>query len=205
MTAAQTSTGCSIGALLLAAGESTRFNSDKRDAKLPGGKAMLATSLCLYADQFDELLLVLRAGDENITCTNPAISKIYSEEAKHGMGSSLADAIRHVQNLPRPWDFAFIALGDMPFIAPKSLRRLYAAAQAVLAVHDKRILVPQHAGRAGHPVGFSAHFFPELAQISGDQGARELLKTHQADIGYLPLEDPGLLQDIDRPQDLPTA
>lgn len=205
MTTARTAAGRSIGALLLAAGESARFNSDKRGAALPGGKAMLATSLRLYADQFDELLLVLRAGDEKIICADPAINTIYSEEAKHGMGSSLADAIRHIQNLPKPWDFAFIALGDMPFIAPKSLRRLDAAARAVLTAHDRRILVPQQAGRAGHPVGFSAHFFPELAQISGDQGARELLKTHQEDIDYLPLEDPGLLRDIDRPQDLPAA
>ena len=67
---------------------------------------------------------------------------------------------------------------------------------------ESTIVVPVCAGRRGHPVGFGGHFFPELALLGGDMGAKALLKRHAHELIEAPLDDPSVLRDVDRAGDL---
>jgi molybdenum cofactor cytidylyltransferase len=51
-------------------------------------------------------------------------------------------------------------------------------------------------------VAFGARFLPELGALDGDRGARDLLLQHPAAVQELPVDDPGILRDVDRPADL---
>jgi molybdenum cofactor cytidylyltransferase len=51
-------------------------------------------------------------------------------------------------------------------------------------------------------VGFSRALVPALQQVEGDQGARAVLRAHQASLWQIPCEDIGIFQDIDTPADL---
>ena len=84
----------------------------------------------------------------------------------------------------------------MPWIHPNTFCAIAAHAA------DDRIVIPVHRGRRGHPVAFGADFFPALAQLDGDVGARQLVAAHAAAVRELAVADAGILRDVDRPSDL---
>jgi molybdenum cofactor cytidylyltransferase len=62
------------------------------------------------------------------------------------------------------------------------------------------VVYAQHHGRRGHPVGFGAELYSELAHLSGDDGARRLVARYPA-FG-VEVDDPGVLIDVDTEADL---
>jgi molybdenum cofactor cytidylyltransferase len=86
-------------------------------------------------------------------------------------------------------------------------RVTHSSLEAVLAAFSTRdhIVVPSFEGRRGHPVVFGARYFGALRQLGGDTGAREILKQHAALVREVPVNDPGVLLDVDTPQDLAGA
>lgn len=191
-----------IGAIVLAAGFGRRFGSDKRLAAL-NGKSVAETTLTAYASVFAHLRVVLRPEDEALAQRlAPFAEVILAEQAHLGMGHSLASGIAGVG-----WNWAFIGLADMPYVQTTTLRRLIQTAST-----SKRLIVRPHCTPDktqwaqqpphGHPIGFHRTLFPELEALTGDQGARDVLKNRLADIQEIPVDDPGVIRDIDQPKDL---
>ena len=113
--------------------------------------------------------------------------------AKVGMGTSIAAGVRACPDASG-W---LIALGDMPFIQPETIANILAALSASAA-----IVIPTFNGARGHPVAFAANFLPELMALQGDQGARSIVAAHPARLKLLPVDDAGVVADIDTPDDL---
>jgi molybdenum cofactor cytidylyltransferase len=65
------------------------------------------------------------------------------------------------------------------------------------------VVYAQHKGRRGHPVGFAAELYSELIQLSGDEGARRIMARYPAH--GQEVADPGVLLDVDTPDDLARA
>src|SRR5205085_9901912 len=109
------------------------------------------------------------------------------------MGASLACAAAAA-----PEESAFmIALADMPYIRASSLT----AIRDSLA-NGVHLVAPYFRTRRGHPVGIGARFRNELLNASGDEGARQLLERHATELVKIPVGDPGVIRDVDRPSDL---
>ena len=184
-----------IVGLLLAAGSATRFGSDKLLHRLLHGvpiavqaarhlKKEIASVVAVVRPKSDDLAGLLRAeGCEVVVCPI----------ADEGMGASLAYAVR----LAGAADGYLVALADMPFVRPTSI----AAVRDALA-SGARIAAPYFRTRRGHPVGISGAFRSELESLGGDEGARQLLAAHEADVVKVPVGDPGVIRDIDKPADL---
>ena len=85
----------------------------------------------------------------------------------------------------------------MPRVRPDTIR-----AVAEKLATGAGIVVPSYRGERGHPVGFGSRFKQELLSLSGDAGARALLKLHADQLVRLDVDDPGVLQDVDTPSDL---
>lgn len=140
-----------------------------------------------------------------------------------GMGRSLALAVQASRGQAAAQAGGWlVALGDMPFIAPQTIRAVAdvlahaladalahvpAHAPADLAAHalpgpPRALAAPLHGGRRGHPVAFSPAVGPELAALDGDDGARGLLQRHAQALVTVPVDDPGVLADVDEPADL---
>lgn len=191
------------GALLLGAGFSRRFGSDKRRhlVTLPDGSRvpMLCATAGLYARVFVETVVVVRVGDEDLStllARQAGVRTVVAADAAGGMGHSLAAGIRAVSG----WSYAFVGLGDMPFVRPETLRELRTTMERCLADGQRScILQPWHDGRPGHPVGFGAPHFAALAALTGDEGARRVLRDAHHDLVRLEVDDPGVLQDVDEP------
>ncbi|KQM47006.1 molybdopterin-guanine dinucleotide biosynthesis protein MobA [Pseudomonas sp. Leaf15] len=105
-----------------------------------------------------------------------------------GMGDSIAAAVAASASA----DGWLVVLGDMPFIQPSTLERV------IDAVQDEGISVPVQAGKYGHPVAFGRALGPRLMALSGDRGAKPLFT--KAVVREVPVEDPGVLWDVDVPQ-----
>jgi molybdenum cofactor cytidylyltransferase len=107
-----------------------------------------------------------------------------------GMGYSISTGVT-----ARPDAAGWLILpGDMPLVQPATLR----AVGEALAEHP--VVVAQHRGLRGHPVGFSPELYSELAGLTGDDGARRVVARYPA-FG-LEVDDAGVLADIDTPDDL---
>ncbi|MGQ5793239.1 nucleotidyltransferase family protein [Serratia sp. IR-2025] len=113
--------------------------------------------------------------------------------ASAGLGDSIAAGVAATPH----WQGWLIHLADMPFVGADVFR------QVADALRQHAIVRPCYAQQPGHPVGFSARLRKPLCQLRGDNGARELLQG--AAVHLLPLEYPGVVQDIDLPSQLPAS
>ncbi len=189
------------GVILLAAGASRRFGADKRKHLLAGGLPMLHATAEKYLACFEQVVVVLRPGDEGLEAAllerfaAQAPRVVFAAQAELGMGHSLAAGIAAAAD----WAYAFIALADMPFVEVATLRELDRIMQAA---GPDAIVQPSFEGNPGHPVGFGRGHFAELAAMSGDAGARSLVKHAGAEVLAVPVADRGVLRDVDQPTDL---
>lgn len=179
-------------ALVLAAGSSRRFGSDKRAARLPDGQSLLAATLALAQRNFPEVAVVLRSGDEAEALGVPSgVRVIRCADADLGMGHSLAAGVAALAE--ERFRAIAVMLGDMPWIADASLRHLAESADV------DRIVFPLHDGQRGHPVLFGRRYWQEMMTLTGDQGARRVLEDHEEAWLGLEVNDPGVLRDADTP------
>lgn len=180
--------------LLLAAGSGSRFGADKLKHPLTSG-LWLAQQACrnLLAG-VDRVIAVVRAEDELAACLRrEGADTVVCADAHAGMGTSLVCGVHHSHNAGG-W---LIALADMPWINPATIRQVAEALQG-----GAPIAAPAYLGQRGHPVGFARAFGPELIELRGDEGAKTLLQIHAAKLRLLACDDPGILRDVDRPADL---
>jgi molybdenum cofactor cytidylyltransferase len=181
--------------ILLAAGSATRFGSDKLLHPLPHGVAMAEQAARTLRSVMPRVVAVLRPGADETgrRLADAGCEIVWCASAAEGMGASLACAVRAT----READGWLVALADMPFVRPTSVG---AVRDALLA--GAALAAPYFRARRGHPVGFSRRFRGELEACAGDEGARRLLAAHEKEMVKVPVGDPGVVRDIDRPSDL---
>lgn len=186
----------SIAGLILAAGRAIRFGRDKRQALMPDGRSMLETVLAAYAAEFDQVFMVTRPDDAFGQSLANALGArvLVNEKADQGMGQSLACGARALMQRPEV-SGVVVGMADMPAVQPATLKALRQALRKSQAP-----VVPVYKGLLGQPRGLPRASFEALRQLSGDQGARQLLDWHQA--MAVPVDDPGVLLDADTPEDM---
>lgn len=169
--------------LLLAAGRGERFTASgatvhKLDALLNGQPVLTHTLRAVQAAGLPWYL-------------------VRPEGFTRGMGESIALGV----NATSDADGWLILPADLPLIQPASLQRV---AQA-LAETD--VVVPHCQQQQGHPVGFGRRYLTALLKLTGDRGAREIVRQARAEgrVQDLHLDDAGIVEDIDTLHDLDAA
>lgn len=181
------------GILLLAAGWGRRFGADKRQARLSNGRTLLQQTVAQLRCTGLPLRVCLRPGDDPLYDGFEAAEVLVCPGAQQGMGVSLAEGVAQV---PGDWDAVLVALADMPCIRPATVQAVTAALQ------PEGIVVPVYRGQRGHPVALHRHWFAALRALRGDRGARAILEAAGDACRWLPVVDPGVVQDVDRREDL---
>jgi len=188
--------------ILLAAGRGRRFDPsgahNKLLQRLPGGEPVLAASARTLLAACARVVAVVppHDGGAGELLRQLGCEVTVCPDADGGMGLSLAHAIRHSLHEQPPGQGWLVALGDMPFVEPSTLRALGAAIDDGAA-----IAAPLFEGRRGNPVAFGAAHRDALLALDGDQGARRLLAS--SPVATIAVPDAGILRDIDSPLDLP--
>lgn len=190
--------------ILLAAGRGKRFDPSGVQNKLlqtlggagaPTGDPVVVASAKNMLAALPRVLAIVRPGDDKVASLLGALGceVRVCADADLGMGESLVTAIEHTSGA-EGW---VIALGDMPHVLPQTIRALAATVE-----RGARIAAPVYQGRRGNPVAFGHFHLPLLLALSGDQGARDILKTHA--VSEVLVDDAGVVRDIDTPGDLST-
>ena len=189
-----------ITAILLAAGRSTRMGHANKLMHPLAESSILEQSLQhLARSNVGEIILITGFEAEKISAL-PLVKKLASEgklrivineNHENGMGSSLATGINA---LDTQTDATLITLGDMPYIQPNSIDQIITAANAH---NDKQIFIPQFNGKNGHPTLWRKPLFNQLAELSGDNGGKNIIQTHKSLSQIVAVDDQGILKDID--------
>jgi molybdenum cofactor cytidylyltransferase len=183
--------------ILLAAGRGQRFDPtgarNKLLEHLPGGELVVAASARNMLAALPRVIAVVPSDGAVASALRALGCEItICKDAGQGMGASLVHALRHSLPDSSAW---IVALGDMPFVRPSTIRSL-----ADALAHGAGIAAPAMHGRRGNPVAFSGEYLPQLLALQGDEGARGILKSHP--VTLVDVADPGIYQDIDSPADL---
>jgi len=85
---------------------------------------------------------------------------------------------------------------DHPLVRVDTIRKLLVVAKESLAP----LVIPTYLGDRGHPSFFRANLFSELNDPALDGGARTVVHRHLSDATLIPVDDSGVLADIDTPE-----
>ncbi|WP_404480203.1 NTP transferase domain-containing protein [Novosphingobium sp. BL-52-GroH] len=180
-------------AVVLAGGRATRFGSDKLSAMLGDAPLLFHAIRAARAAPVAKVIVVARPGlaiGEWAGAPPVEVVRLDSTALSETLKAGIAAA--------GSAEGAFVFLGDMPRIPHAVAGRLARAIGPAYAA------MPRHAGRPGHPVLLSARAFPEIATLTGDEGAGRLLRR-RADIVLEDCDDPAIHFDVDSPEDLASA
>lgn len=196
-----------IAAVVLAAGASRRFGSDKlRHPLMRSGVIMplAAHSLRPWLEKFGQVTVVVRPGagafcreiETALGASSTVIRWVVCKDAADGMAASLASGVQ--ANIGAAgW---LVGLADMPAVPTEAITGVCDALQ-----EGAELAAPFCDGRRGHPVGFAAYYREELLRLQGDAGARHLLVRDSSRVVPVEIGDDGILADVDTPGDLLTV
>jgi molybdenum cofactor cytidylyltransferase len=184
--------------VVLAAGRSERFGAGRHKLAQPlGASSVLAQTLARAIASHLRTVVVTTAAFVDVARSSVAardvvvLADVGSDGgASQGMGASIAAGVRASSD-SAGW---LVLPGDMPLVRPATLLAV------ARALDHHAVAYAQHGGRRGHPVGFAAELYPELTELSGDEGARRIIARYPA--FAVDLDDPGILVDIDTEDDL---
>ncbi len=188
-----------LGVVVLAAGFGRRFGAESKLHQPLAGQPVLAWTLNTLAQLKASAAVVVVAPEDRAAAEiarTAGFTPVVNPARAEGMGRSIASG---VAALPAGLHAVLIALGDMPNVQLKTCHALLAAFAAGDAA---RIVLPTYEGQRGHPVVFGADHFPALRALDGDTGARSILNAQAHAVLALAVTDPGVLMDIDTPDDL---
>jgi len=182
-----------IGAVVLAAGEGSRFGGPKQLAELDGRPLLehvLSTVAAVPAVERFVAVLGARADEIRARVDLRGADLVVADDWAEGQAASLRAGLAALDDV----DGVLILLGDQPGITP-------AAIEAVLVHFDgTRPLRAVYDGAPGHPVVLPRTLIPAALELRGDEGARELLEAsgvRRIEVGHLC--EP---TDVDTPADL---
>jgi molybdenum cofactor cytidylyltransferase len=178
-------------AIILAAGASTRLGQPKQLAVLSGETLLARAARVAHEADCSPILVVLGAEANRIrtACPLPNATIIHNEQWHEGMASSIRAGITALQNLTlqdAPAG-AILMTCDQPAVTSDHLRALASSGDLTASAY---------AGRHAVPAYFPASSFAALARLTGDSGARDLLRgapTIPLHLGALDIDTPEAL------------
>lgn len=181
--------------LLLAAGQSRRFGSNKLLHPITGNSPMLLVAAKKLVNVLPESITVINQEliPYKVQLEQLGMRVVLNEHANRGMGSSIASGVRASQDATG-W---LIALADMPYINIETITLL---ANKLESGAD--IVAPVLNQKRGHPVGFSQLYMDELLALNDDVGARDIIANHHSQIELISTDDTGVIMDIDQACDI---
>ena len=171
-----------VAGIILAAGNSSRMGSPKALLEYEGQKFIHRLKSVL--GEFCDPLIVVGSSQSQfpIDAVNP--------KPERGMLSSLQCGLRTV---PQQTDAVLFTLVDLPAIDPATVRTL------IDGWRGEPLRVPRFEGRRGHPVMLSAKLIADFLNATGTP--KDIISAHAAEIVYVDVDDPGVVTDVDTPDD----
>ena len=182
--------------LLLAAGTSKRMGEPKQLLNW-GDKKLVQFQIERILLTTEKLFIILGAHADII---EPYIKKynidiIRYDHWEYGMGNSIAYGVQQILKSKIKLDGILISLIDQPLITSSHYLKMRSLFQKG---KDQIIVSKSNTGWCGVPVLFDAFFFDSLKSLTGEEGAKEILKKNQENTVFI--NGGNILVDMDTPE-----
>lgn len=181
--------------VLLAAGTSERFGEENKLLATVEGRPLVAHAGATLAAATDDAVAVIGHEADRVSAAlaDVPIETVRNPDYAAGQGTSVAVGARVARE--RGADAVAFALGDVPDVRESTYDALFDVVE-----EGAPAAVPTVEGRRGNPVVFAAGALSALASLDGDAGGRTLFDRFPP--VRIPVDDPGVLRDVDTPTDL---
>jgi molybdenum cofactor cytidylyltransferase len=185
-----------IAAIVLAAGQSRRMGAANKLLEPVNGKPMMLHAVdAALKTTANPVIVVTGHQPERIkdAVKGRAVTLAHNPDFADGLSTSLRAAL---SVLGDEVEGVIVCLGDMPAVSSDHMSRLIAAFDPEAS---RSIIVPTVAGKRGNPVLWHRRFFTQMADISGDVGARHLIGENEESLFEVAMDDGAVLEDLDTP------
>lgn len=192
-----------IGAIVLAAGSSTRMGAHNKLLLKVYERSVVAHSIDVLRTAHIAPILIVTGHDASAlqacileecgATTKDDLEFVHNPNHEEGMASSIRCGAAAIA--PR-CDAFFICLADMPQLRAQTLHMLKSAHTSSPHISITR---PMHNNTFGHPVLFDRKHAKAMQKLRGDIGARSIVQEHTDTLCILKVNDPGVSFDVDTP------
>jgi molybdenum cofactor cytidylyltransferase len=191
-----------IACVILAAGMAKRFGSTKQLAKLgKSGKSLVQTAVDVANESKASYVLLVLGHDASEIMAELNLGRaqvILNKEFESGLASSIRTAI---SNIPSDCVAAIFMVADQPELTHAILNNLITVFRTSHSQGEKhaRIFALSASGEPKNPVLIVSELFPLLAELKGDTGARDIIRSRPGEVRLIEVENSSVFTDVDVP------
>ncbi len=187
-----------ISLIVLAAGKSSRFGSNKLLSETDGEAMIQRVVRTSLASRAGEIVVVVGFEEDKIrhALQSYECRIVSNPEFEKGQTSSV---IAGVNSVKKHTNAAMILPGDVAFIKAEQIDKVIDEYNFA----PSSIVVASYRGRMGHPILFDHALFDEMLKITEEKaGLKEVVNRHRSEIRRVEVESREVLLDVDLPNDL---
>jgi molybdenum cofactor cytidylyltransferase len=172
------------GIIILAAGASKRLGTPKQQLTYQNKSLLLNAVHTASHSGAKHIVVVLGAFATQIkqALTSEKVHTVTNPNWPDGMGTSIQTGMQHLLQVAPDIHNALLLVCDQPFVTPTLLQELH----KLKSSSGKQLAACSYADTFGTPALFDKSFFPSLLELSGQDGARKILRQHLQDTATLP-------------------
>ena len=186
-----------VGAVILAAGSSSRMGSPKQTLVFEGESLLRRAARAALGAGCNPVIIVLGAHAE--LCRRELVGldvrEAFNADWETGMASSIRVGIEGLVGVKPDLAAVALLLCDQPHVTSDTVSAIVAAHRAT----GRPVVASTYGGSFGVPALFSKTLFSELTALEGMSGAKEVIKRHASEAHFLPLPEGEV--DVDTPAD----
>jgi len=193
-----------VSAIVLAAGDSSRMDSENKLLMKYGDKTLVEQVVDnVLASAAAEVIVALGHQADKIreTLKDRCVRFAVNQNFKLGMTTSIHAGVEAAATETHGY---MICLSDQPFILPQEFTRLVFAFEVALTKPGSDILVPVYQGQRGNPVIFSSKFRNDILAHKGLKGCKGIIKGNPDAVCEVEMTTQNILTDIDTVDDYKT-
>lgn len=186
-----------FGVVLLAAGNSSRLGQPKQ-LLLFKGKTLLQHSIELTAAADTTFTVVVLGANAELLqpcIKDNKVHTVINKRWREGMASSIVCGVRLLKEVDNTIEGFILMVCDQPYVTTFLIDEL-------IRVHrntGKLIVTCSYGETFGPPALFHKSVFKELMELTGDVGARSIIKKYPGEVEFVPF--PEGITDVDTEAD----
>lgn len=186
-----------VGAVILAAGSSSRMGRPKQTLQYRGESLLRRAALAALGAGCRPVVVVTGAHAElsRRELGGLDVLEVLNERWETGMASSVRAGVEGLLGAAPDAAAAVLMLCDQPHVTAEVISALLAAHGAT----GSPLVASTYGGSSGVPALFARALFPELARLQGTAGAKQVINRHAPQAHFSPF--PGGELDVDTPED----
>lgn len=183
-----------LGAVVLAAGASTRMGRPKALLEFDGVPAIQRVCTALDEGGCDRVIAVLGADAEAIEPAVPSgVELVHHHGWKNGRTSSVKAGLEVLLRA----EAVLIAPVDRPLFGPDDVKALITS--------EKALAVPAYEGETGHPLLVRHAVFDEIIALADDEPLNKVVYRDEDRVEEVATDNAGVLVNLDTPDDYEAA